>query len=70
MSSSEGENAELAGQDRIKYKCLMTLENSQAVVCGTVNLGTPFQQGFWNGQWAVETVTGRNGRWRSAPGIW
>ena len=33
---------------RSKTKCLMTLENSQAVVCGSVNLRTRFQQGFWN----------------------
>ena len=26
----------------------MTLENSHLVVCGTVNLRTRYQQGFWN----------------------
>jgi hypothetical protein len=31
-----------------KNKRLMTLENSQDVVCGTVNLWARYQQGFWN----------------------
>jgi len=33
---------------RSKIKCLMTLEIAKRVSRGTVNLGTRFQQWFWN----------------------